>query len=162
MAFREDLTKRIEKKKQEIAELQANLREATSYLQALEDTIRMLPRDERSDAVPTTRPDFLRPNSAVARARDLIRAAGQPLHVDEMLKRLGKPLNKGNKAALSGSIAAYVRRGEIFVKTAPNTFGLKDGREKSGSVGGFREDELPDSFGFETESDSSDMETAAG
>jgi hypothetical protein len=45
-----------------------------------------------------------------------------------------------NRSALSGSIAAYVRKGEIFTRPAPNTFGLL---ELGNSV------ELPLNFGEE-------------
>lgn len=37
---------------------------------------------------------------------------------------MGRPLTSQNKISVGGSISNYVRRGEIFIRTAPNTFGL--------------------------------------
>jgi hypothetical protein len=121
MALRDELLRRMEKKQEEIFSLEAQLREAKSYLQALEDTLRILPRETAVGGQPDA---VLRPNSTIAKARDAILAAGRPLHIQEILAAVGKPSTKEARAALSGSLASYVRRGEIFNRTAPNTFGL--------------------------------------
>ena len=121
MGLREDLQRRIERKQEEIRDLEAQIRQSGAYLQALEDTMRLLPREGvnegNADAV-------LRPNSGVAKARDAILEAGKALHIGELLTAIGKPDTRINRAGLSGSIAAYVRKREIFTRPAPNTFGL--------------------------------------
>jgi hypothetical protein len=121
MAFRDDLLRRIEKKQEEIFSLESQLREAKSYLQALEDTVKMMPREGLNEGQADT---LLRPGSTIARARDAIIAAGRPLHIQEILSAVGRPSTKEARAALSGSLASYVRRNEIFSRPAPNTFGL--------------------------------------
>jgi TolA-binding protein len=121
MAFRDDLLRRVEKKQEEIFSLESQLREAKSYLQALEDTIRMLPREGLNEGQADS---VLRPNSTISKARDAILAAARPLHIQEILGAVGKPSTKEARAALSGSLASYVRRNEIFTRPAPNTFGL--------------------------------------
>jgi hypothetical protein len=123
MGFREDLNRRIERKKGEIAELETQIRLAKEYLQALEDTLKLLPRDGSDDASSVT---VLRPGTALAKARDAIRAAGRPMHIVELLNAIGKGASRNERAGLSGTLAAYVRRGEIFTRPAPNTFGLVD------------------------------------
>jgi hypothetical protein len=121
MGLREDLQKKIERKKQEISDLEGQIKEAKSYVQALEDTLKMLPREGANDGSAAA---FLRPHSALAKARDAIRKAGRPLHITELLQAVGKPVNRTNRSGLSGSIGAYYRRGEIFTRPAPNTYGL--------------------------------------
>ena len=37
---------------------------------------------------------------------------------------MGKKVTRDTKASLAGSLAAYVRKGEIFTRPAPNTYGL--------------------------------------
>jgi hypothetical protein len=120
MGIRVEFQKRIDKKHQEIAELETKVREARVYVQALEDMMRLLPREELNGRAEST----LRPGTAIGKARDAIKAAGHPLHITEILVAIGRPLDKGNRAAIGGSIAAYVRRGEVFTRPAPNTFGL--------------------------------------
>ena len=67
MKFRNDLQKRIEKKEQEIRDLEKQLAVAQAYLQALQETIRMLPKEPlggHSSPAPVLRkhlPDVLRP-----------------------------------------------------------------------------------------------------
>ena len=121
MGLREELGRRIERKHQEIVSLEIQLREAHAYVQALEDTVKLLPREElnrgQADSV-------VRPGSSIMKARDAILKAGKPLHIQELLVAIGQPQTKGARATLTGSLSAYVRKGEIFTRPAPNTFGL--------------------------------------
>ncbi len=120
MADRRRIEERIKRKEQEIQLLEGQVKDAKVYIQALHDVLKMFPREEgESSAIAA-----LRPGSLVALAREAVWKQGAPLHIDEMLKRMGKPLDRTNKTALSGSLAAYVRKGQIFTRPAPNTFGL--------------------------------------
>jgi hypothetical protein len=122
VGLREEFNRRIEKKQQEITDLEWKLREGRAYLQGLQDSLRLLPKDSN---MASSQPEpVLRPGSVVARARDAIRTAGQPQHITQLITALGRPNDKKNRLALAGTIAAYARKGQIFVRTAPNTFGL--------------------------------------
>lgn len=79
----------------------------------------MLPRDGDTRGA-----DALRSGSDMAKTRDAIRAAGKSLHIAEILAAIGKENTKKNRVSLAGSLAGYVRKGVIFNKSAPNTFGL--------------------------------------
>jgi hypothetical protein len=122
MGFRQDLEKRIKKKEQEIFELKRQIDKAEAYLQALNDSLRFLPKDE-NEINPGSR---LRPNSDLAKARNDLKKAGRALHITELLAAMGKPVTKSSRVSLSGSLSAYARRGEIFTRPLPNTFGLKE------------------------------------
>ena len=117
MQIQRELERRIEKKRQEIAELKNQTNAAEAYLSALLDTHKMFPKEGDKDVT-------LRAGSDLAKARDFIKAQGQPQHVGEILKGIGKEVNKANKISLSGSLGSYVRKGRIFTKPTPNTFGL--------------------------------------
>lgn len=119
-AARDELQKRVERKKNEIVSLEAQIRDARVYIQAMEDAIKLLPRELDEAAIDTA----LRPGSNVAKAREALQAAGKPLHISDLLAALGKETGPDNRAALSGSLSAYVRKHEIFTRPAPNTFGL--------------------------------------
>jgi hypothetical protein len=121
MNERRKVEERLKRKEQEIRDLEDQIKAAKIYVQALQDVLKLLPRDPDVDTSPET---VLRPGSLVAQTRTSIKARGTALHVDEILRILGKDVNRENKAALSGSLAAYVRRGEIFTRPAPNTYGL--------------------------------------
>jgi hypothetical protein len=138
MGLREELLKRIERKQEEIRELELKIREGQAYLLGLQDTLKILPRDTESgvSVEPT-----LRPGTGIAKARDAIRAAGRPLHISELLKAAGRSVSKESRAGLSGSLAAYVRRHEIFTRPAPNTFGLIELEQER------RVTRLPENFG---------------
>ena len=127
MGLRAEFQKRIDRKLQEITELETKTREARVYVQALEDMMRLLPREESNGQAEST----LKPGTAIGKARDAIKAAGRPLHITEILVAIGRPTDKNNRAAIGGSIAAYVRRGEVFTRPAPNTFGLRDADDMS-------------------------------
>jgi len=123
MGLREDLQKRIDRKRAEITDLETQIRLAQEYLQALEDTLKLVPRDGNGSTASESRVT-LRPGTALFKAREAIRKAGRPMHVTELLEAMGKGTSRNEKAGLSGTLATYVRRGEIFTRPAPNTFGL--------------------------------------
>lgn len=118
MQIQRESERKIEKKRQEIAELKKQLITAETYLEGMLDMAKVLPRDgEKKETV-------LRAGTDLAKARDFIKIHGCPQHVTEILKGLGKEVNKANRISLSGSLGSYVRKGIIFTKPDPNTFGL--------------------------------------
>lgn len=125
MTERKKIEDRIRKKEQEIQDLNAKVREARVYIQALQDVLKMLPREDVTvtphDASQT---HSLRPGSGMAQVRDAIIERGHPLHISALLEKLGKSASREARISLSSSLAAYVRKGEVFTRTGPNTFGL--------------------------------------
>ena len=119
MISRQRLESKVRQKEQEIQGFELSIREAKSYLQALQDMLKLLPKDGDIRGA-----DALRAGSDMAKARDAIRSAGKPLHISEILTAIGKENTKKNRVSLAGSLAGYVRKGAIFSKSAPNTFGL--------------------------------------
>jgi TolA-binding protein len=120
MGAREQVQRKIDQKQQEIRELQAKIRDAEIYIQALQELNRVLPK-EANGSQPEQK---LRKGSLVYQAREAIKAAGHPVHISDLLRMLGLPVDKKRRASLSGSISGYARRGEIFTRPEPNTFGL--------------------------------------
>lgn len=154
MDIREEIQKRIDKKEEEIRECLLKVREGRAYIQALSDTLRLLPKE----FVTSSNPDLvLRPGTAMAGARDAIKKAGKPLHIVDILKALGRPIDRDNRGSISGSLSAYVRKGEIFIKVAPNTFGLVEMATAKGTANNPQNfmsgtddvDEPPESFGID-------------
>lgn len=124
MALRDDIQKRIDKKRTEIEALRSQIRDATVYVQALEDTLKILPRDAVDEAAGGSTGLVLRMGSKVYKARQAIYSAGKPLHLVELMAALRLPNTPKEKAALAGSLSSYARKSEIFTRPAPNTFGL--------------------------------------
>jgi len=124
MNERRKVEDRIRKKEAEIAELEAKIRDARVYMQALGDVLKLLPKE--ADSGPADPDSPLRPGSTVSQAREAILRDGTPMHITKLLEALGKDHTRENVASLGSSLAAYVRRGEIFTRPAPNTFGLSE------------------------------------
>lgn len=123
MSDRQIIEAKLLKKEAELQGLEEKLRTGRIYVQALRDVLKALGGDD-SPAVESGGDGTLRSGSTVARAREEILRAGGPVHIDRLLVALGKGTSKEAKASLTGSIAAYVRKGEIFTRPAPNTYGL--------------------------------------
>ena len=141
MGIRENFQRLIDKKQQEIEQHELQVREAKAYIQALQDSMKFLPREAATASVDHN----LRPDSALAKARDAIRAAGTALPIANILKAIGKTQEKKNRVSLAGTLSSYVRTGKVFTKTAPNTFGLLEfGNSQAETTG---EDDLPEEFG---------------
>jgi len=140
MGLRENFQKLIDKKQQEIRALEVQLREAGAYLQAMQDSMKLLPR---SPELNSESEHILREGSTLAKTRDLLRKSGAPLPISEILKQLGKPQDTKHRISLAGTLSGYARKGRVFTKTAPNTFGLLE----FGIPEQTEEEELPAEFG---------------
>lgn len=143
MNERRKIEERLRKKEEEIRDLEGQIRDAKIYVQALLDVLKILPRS--SDRELFNGSGTLRAGSGVAKARELILQEGHPVHVVELLKALGREPTREARASLSGSLAAYVRRSEIFSRPSPNTFGLIE----LGHGNDAPEEEPPADFGEE-------------
>lgn len=138
MILRKKIEDKITKKEQEIQELQTKINESKAYIQALQETIKLLPKDNSEGSVESK----IRPTSAIGKTLALLKKTGHPLHINDILKAIGKSTSKKDRVALGGSLGWYVRKGEVFARTAPNTFGLV-GMETDADV------IPPDDFGVE-------------
>jgi len=134
----DDLRRRIErkirKKEQEIEGLSRQLDAARSHLEGLRDSLSVFP-NVNGDASGVT----LRPGSATLAAYEALKATGHSMHIRDILKALGKEENRDNRMSLAGAISAYSRKGIIFTRPEPNTFGLVEFETSDTSV----EDDIP-------------------
>jgi hypothetical protein len=137
MGMREKLEERIRKKEAEIQDCEGRIREARAYIQALQDATKLLPRENIGPASATT---GLRPGSSAYKAWVVLQQSGAPLHITEILELIDMANTKTNRISLGGTLSRYARSNQIFVKTAPNTFGLI-------ALPG---DEPPENFGTES------------
>lgn len=124
MTERDVIEGQIAKKQAEIDGLEDKVRAAKVYVAALRDVIRLLDKAGRTDSAADESETKLRAGSTVAQAREIILNRGHPVHIDHLLVSMGKEVTRDTKASLAGSLAAYVRREDIFTRPAPNTFGL--------------------------------------
>jgi len=124
MGLREKFDERIKRKESEIQGLENQIREAKAYLQALQDSLKLLPREEKTQGNVNSVESILRPNSNIYKTYELLKRTGEALQIDEILKGIGKDISKKERVYLAGSLGWYVRKKEIFTRPAPNTFGL--------------------------------------
>lgn len=140
MTTRQRIEDKIRKKDQEIQEHENLIRDAKVYIEALRETLKMLPKDDSDAEKPESK---LRTGSRIAKVYALLKKTGHPLHVSALLEGIGEPNTKANRIALSGSLGTYLRNEEIFTRPAPNTFGLRE-------TNGAGINEPPDNFGMPT------------
>lgn len=141
MNERRKIEDRLRKKEQELHAYEEQAKAARIYIQALQDVLKMLPKAPDAEVSAQA---VLRPGGAVALARQVILSRGEPVHISNLLSALEKEPNRENRASLTSSLSAYVRRGEIFTRSAPNTFGLIELGHDSFVEG---DDGLPAGFG---------------
>lgn len=121
MNERRKIEDRLRKKEQELQAFDEQMKATKVYIQALQDVLKILPKEVD---LGLSAQSILRNGSAVAQARDIIIAKETPVHISDILLEMEKEPTRENRANLVSSLAAYVRKGEIFARTAPNTFGL--------------------------------------
>ena len=125
MGARENLQKLADRKAQEITDLERQIDMARSYLQAIQDSIKALPRETPNNSSGNEEhTGELRAGSLLARAKDAIEKNGFPMHINAILGAIGVESSKKTRVSLVGSLGGYVRKGAVFTRPAPNTFGL--------------------------------------
>lgn len=132
MALTDDLARRIKSKRQEIATLEQEMAaietkilSAKSYVQALDDALRLAERSGSSMTASGKDPSRgLRKGSLPAKAYPVLKRVRGTLYLTALLEGMNVPVTPKNKRALASSLSAYARRGEIFTRPEPNTFGL--------------------------------------
>jgi hypothetical protein len=118
LTTRSKIQDRIRKKEREIEDLEAALREARAYLQALNDTLRLLPRDVSPDAL-------LRPESMPFKAYRYLRTLGRPANITEITKATGA----SSRSSLAKSLNFYANNREIFTRISAGVYGLTEFEE---------------------------------
>jgi len=143
MGLANDIRKKMDKKRKELQErnsskrqLQASLRETYTQIRELiaaitayEEVLKIAPEDDAEDGKSEPRA-----GSAVALARDALRQHGQPMHVSKLLDALGRQPTHEQRVSLSSSLAAYVRKGQIFTRPEANTFGLLEWQQPASTA----------------------------
>jgi hypothetical protein len=138
MTTRQRIEERIRKKEQEIQEHENHIRDAKIYIEALKETLKMLPRDGVEEESSETK---IKPGSKIGKVYELLKHTGRPMHVGDLLLGIGEQNTKENRLSLSGSLGFYVRKNDVFSRPRPNTFGLI-------SSNGQPENEPPADFGL--------------
>jgi hypothetical protein len=148
MGLRESFQKLIDKKQDEIRNLEIQVREAQAYVQALQDSIRLLPKDDLRVANSKDSSPTLRDGTNLAKTREILLEAKKPLHINDILIKIGKPIDQASRVSLVGTLGSYSRKGKIFTRTGPNIFGLIEFQELNGMTREVKEpSDLPEDFG---------------
>ena len=65
--------------------------------------------------------------SQISMIRDILISAGTPLHVSELIRMVQDRYDVVlDRESVVSALTKKVRKGEIFVRTGPNTYGLQD------------------------------------
>jgi hypothetical protein len=123
---------KVRREEAAVAEIEAKIVDARARISALEEALRFFPKDGEGSE--------LRPNSEMAKVRDILQEHGKPMSVIEILQALGAEGNENKRNSLRGSLASYARDGRVFRKEdAPETFGLIEFKVDSTAKNGSKE-----------------------
>lgn len=126
MGVREKLERRIREKESEIQQLNLRLMEARAYMQAMQDTLRLLPREGSVAMDGEDAEVSVKPGTALASVVKYLKEQGKPMHIMEILPAIGREATAAERASIGGTLSAYVRRGHVFTRPGPNVFGLME------------------------------------
>lgn len=109
--------KRLEEIKIQAQLVNDELIASSNRLRAFEDALKLIEKPNMSKSLE------LRPDSEMARVREILKVNQQPMHVDEIMEKLGH-ISRSKKASLVGAMNAYVKKNRVFKKVGQNTFTL--------------------------------------
>jgi hypothetical protein len=119
-SFRQKIEDKIRKDTAAAEEVSNKAFEITARLTAFQESLKLLSKNGTDG-----KPKDLRPESELAKVRDIIRAAGKPLSLTEILSTLGKANDKKKLISLRGTLRGYANRGQVFLKgDTSDSFGL--------------------------------------
>jgi hypothetical protein len=96
--------------------------------QGLDAQLRAVRRLRKGEG-PEPKPRPRKSRSQIDMAYDILAKAAQPLHVNELLERIHGAFGiTVDRESLVSSLTKKVARGDRFVRTGKNTFGLKGGK----------------------------------
>ena len=77
----------------------------------------------------------IKPDSDAGQAWAVLREAGTPLHVTDILKAIEKKKGKAPvRASLVSALARYSKKKRVFYRARPNTFGLLELKADSSKI----------------------------
>jgi len=123
--FKRKLEAKIAEETDAIDKIGLKITNAKARKSAFEETIKILPKNGADGGVKE-----LRPNTELARVRDVILKEAKPLTLDEIILKIGKSSDdkrddKSRKISLRGSLRGYAKEGKFFtIEEAADTFGL--------------------------------------
>jgi hypothetical protein len=126
-----ELTNALKDLHLQVAEIEASIAEARILVSAWEEIVSDLPSGSQARSEASRK---IRPNSNVDLTLKILRQEMKPMHINEIMERLGIVPNKRNRSSLSGTLGPYVREEKVFTRPAPNTFGLKEWIEETKKV----------------------------
>ena len=84
--------------------------------------VRRLRKGEKPEGKPKRKPRL----SQVDMAYDVLKRARSPLHISELLTRIQSTFGvRVDRESLVSSLTKKIARGDRFLRTKPNTFGLR-------------------------------------
>ena len=93
---------------------------------ALEAQLRAVRRAKSSGAV---EPDQQKSTSQIDMVQDVLRRAGKPLHISEILDRIEKLHGRRlDRESVVSTLVKKIARGDRFVRTDKNVFAIKGGK----------------------------------
>jgi hypothetical protein len=122
MPYLDTLRALISEKEADIARLEAELSAARAYVLLL--TNRLQTAERRLAEAPQA-------DDPVLAVRRILAGAGQPLFIDEILHELGQPVSRDAREDLRRLVLPWVRRGEVFTRPRPGTYGLAEWEQPS-------------------------------
>lgn len=131
--------KRIEKKKEELVDLERKVAECKASISAFEEAIKLYAKPEMEESRPANR--TLRAGM-IRDVRDFLKKAGNPVVVERILQGIGKEASQKNKRNLCSQLNRYVSMGEFFTRPEPNTFGLTEFNDNDEMDGDLTDDVL--------------------
>ena len=124
--LRRKIESKIRKKREElnvvqdqITELRSTVREIEAYISGQEEILKMVPATTANGSDESV---AIRRGSLADKAREYLRKENRPIKLMEILSGLG--MEKARRQTLSGTLSSYVRKGQIFTRPFPGTFGL--------------------------------------
>ncbi len=116
----QEIEKRILKNKKEIIVFEKEIAAREGSIQTLKDVLKLLTKDNNNEGDAFK----LREGSVMHKTSLLLKESGKPLHITKIMDKIGTENTVKNKNSISTSLANYARRGVIFTKPNPNTYGL--------------------------------------
>jgi len=131
---RKEMEKKIEESRTQLQALMMQVEIQKAYLKGLEEFYDNSLEDsnlknnmnfsERNASPALSQPlEILREGSEILKVKEIIQKVGRPMHITKIMESLGINDSK-KKISLTGTLNQYSKKKRVFIKAAPNTYGV--------------------------------------
>ncbi len=152
MSGKDGIERRIEREREKIADLQHQIQLSESFIQGLQEALRLIPRGQANASSTTATTAYHFRSGDTKNAYEVLLTSGKPMRIHDILQAIGKGDTRQNRASLASSLHRAAKKTGAIKPCGSSTF-------VASTVPAYTQEpvNLPNDFGDESKPNKEDV-----